>query len=165
MMWQLAMSSDSVDPIRLASCVPDSPRTRQLCPSRLHQAQLRRRSRAAGGLRTARKTECSGRTTKQVYLFRFRIRCAICSRKMEASPWAHGMYYRCPARTLAPGSPALALHPPAVYLHEDPIRDAVNSWISGLFVPESVDRTVEALVASQHGPTTGQTPIKPRRSD
>lgn len=59
------------------------------------------------------------------------------------------MYYRCPARTLAPGSPALALHPPAVYLREDPIRDAANSWISGLFAPENVDRTVEALVASQ----------------
>ncbi|MDQ3765615.1 MAG: hypothetical protein M3460_30590 [Actinomycetota bacterium] len=59
------------------------------------------------------------------------------------------MYYRCPARTLAPGSLILALHPPAVYLREDPIRDAVNSWISGLFAPENVDRTVEALVASQ----------------
>jgi hypothetical protein len=34
MMWQLAMSSDSVDPIRLASCVPASRCTQRSCPSR-----------------------------------------------------------------------------------------------------------------------------------
>lgn len=63
-------------------------------------------------------------------------------------PGAHGKYYRCPARTLAPGSPALASHPPAVYLREGPLRDAVNSWIGHLFDPANVDRTVAALVAS-----------------
>ena len=113
------------------------------------QAQLMRRSKGAGGLRTARKVERSGRVTRRPYLFRGRIRCAVCSRKMEASPRTHAMYYRCPARTLAPGSPALALHPPAVYLREDPVRDAVNVWIGGLFARENVDRTVAALVASQ----------------
>ncbi len=113
------------------------------------QAQLLRRSKAAGGLRTARKTERSGRPTTRAYLFRGRIRCAVCSRKMEASPRAHGMYYRCPARTLAPSSPALALHPPAVYLREEPVRDAVNSWLGGLFTRQNVDQTVAALVASQ----------------
>jgi recombinase-like zinc beta ribbon protein len=115
------------------------------------QAQLLRRSKAAGGLRTARKTERSGWRTTRTYLFRGRIRCDACGRKMEASPRAHGMYYRCPARTLAPGSPALASHPPAVYLREDPIRDAVNSWIGHLFDRTNVDRTVAALVASQGG--------------
>ncbi|HEY0690955.1 MAG TPA: recombinase family protein [Kribbella sp.] len=50
------------------------------------QAQLVRRSKAAGGLRTARKAERSGRVTKHVYLFHGRIRCAVCSRKMEGSP-------------------------------------------------------------------------------
>jgi hypothetical protein len=114
------------------------------------QAQLLRRSKGSGGLRTARKTERSGRSTVRPYLFRGRIRCAVCSRKMEASPRAHGTYYRCPARTLAPGSPALAHHPPAVYLREDPIRDAVNGWIGELFARENVDSTVAALVDSQH---------------
>ncbi|WP_433279552.1 recombinase zinc beta ribbon domain-containing protein [Pseudonocardia xinjiangensis] len=115
------------------------------------QAALLRRSKAAGGLQTARKTERSGRRTTRNYLFRGRIRCGECGGKMEASPRAHGMYYRCPARTLAPGSPALASHPPAVYLREDPLRDAVNSWIGHLFAPANVDRTVAALVASQEG--------------
>ncbi|MGH3925502.1 MAG: hypothetical protein ACRDTT_22040, partial [Pseudonocardiaceae bacterium] len=54
-----------------------------------------------------------------------------------------------PARTLAPGSPALALHPHAVYLREEPIRDAVNGWIGELFARENLDRTVMALVAPQ----------------
>ncbi|WP_184728487.1 recombinase family protein [Saccharopolyspora phatthalungensis] len=116
------------------------------------QAQLLRRSKGAGGLRTARKAERSGRPTKRPYLFRGRIRCAVCTRKMEASPRAHAMYYRCPARTLAPGSAALAEHPPAVYLREDLIRDAANGWLGGLFAPENVDRTVAALVASQQTP-------------
>ena len=119
------------------------------------QAQLVRRSKAAGGLRTARKAERNGRTTKHVYLFHGRIRCAVCSRKMEGSPRAHGMYYRCPARTLAPGSRALESHPPAVYLREDPIRDAVNGWIGRLFDRGNVERTVTALVASQDNPETG----------
>ncbi len=116
------------------------------------QAQLRRRAKSAGGLATARKSERSGRPTKRTYLFRGLIRCAVCTRKMEGSPRAHGMYYRCPARTLAPGSPVLATHPPAVYLREDPIRDAVNGWLGELFSPDHVDQTVAALVGSQDRP-------------
>jgi hypothetical protein len=115
------------------------------------QAQLLRRSKAADGLRTARKTERSARPVKQSYLFRGRIRCAICRRKMEDSPRKHAMYYRCPARTLAPGSPVLAKHPPAFYLREDTIRDAVNEWFAELFHRDHVDKTVAALVASQEG--------------
>lgn len=113
------------------------------------QAQLLRRSKAAGGLRSARKAERSGRPTKHTYLFRGRVRCAVCRRKMEASPRTHAMYYRCPARTLAPGSPALADHPPAVYLRENVLRDEVNSWLAGLFHRDNVDQTVQALAASQ----------------
>ncbi len=116
------------------------------------EAQLLRRSKGAGGLATARKQERSRRPTGRTYLFRGRIRCAYCQRKMEASPRAHGMYYRCPARTLAPNSPALAAHPPSVYLRETPVRAAVNAWIGQLFTPEQLDSTVQALVASQGAP-------------
>jgi DNA invertase Pin-like site-specific DNA recombinase len=116
------------------------------------RAQLIRRSKGAGGLATARKAERSGRPTKRIYLFRGLIRCGVCTRKMEGSPRAHGMYYRCPARTLTPGSPVLATHPPAVYLREDPLRAAVNGWLGGLFSPEHVDQTVAALVGSQERP-------------
>jgi DNA invertase Pin-like site-specific DNA recombinase len=117
------------------------------------QAQLLRRSKGAGGLRTARKTERAGRPVKHTCLFRGRVRCAVCSRKMESSPRKHAMYYRCPARTLAPGSPVLADHPPAVYLRESTLRHAVNAWLAGLFARDNVDHTVAALVASQEGAT------------
>lgn len=82
-------------------------------------------------------------------MFRGRIRHVECSRKMEASPRKHGMYYRCPARTLAPGSAALASHPPAVYLREDKLQEGVTAWLADLFLPSNVDRTVAALVAPQ----------------
>jgi hypothetical protein len=68
---------------------------------------------------------------------------------MEASPRAHAMYYRCPARTLAPNSPALAEHPAAVYLREDLLQREINKWVGGLFRPDNLDRTVQTLLASQ----------------
>jgi hypothetical protein len=55
----------------------------------------------------------------------------------------------CPARTLTPGSAALSTHPPTVYVREDPLRDAVNGWIGGLFCKENVDRTVRQLLDDQ----------------
>ncbi|MBA2324687.1 MAG: recombinase family protein [Pseudonocardiales bacterium] len=116
------------------------------------QVQLLRRAKGADGLMTARKEERSDRPTKREYLLRGRIRCAVCNRKMEASPRAHGMYYRCPARTLAPNSPVLAEHPPAVYVREEPVRNAINVWIGTLFAPDLLDSTVESLVSSQENP-------------
>jgi DNA invertase Pin-like site-specific DNA recombinase len=113
------------------------------------QAQLLRRSKSAGGLRTARKEERSGRATVRSYPLRGRLRCSVCNRKMEASPRAHGMYYRCPVRTLAPHSPVLAQHPAAVYVREAAICAPLNHWIATLFDPKNYDRTVQALVESQ----------------
>jgi hypothetical protein len=81
---------------------------------------------------------------------------------MEASPRKHGMYYRCPARTLAPGSPALASHPPAIYLREDPVREAANDWLGGLFARENVDRTVAALLGSQGDERGSREAVKAR---
>jgi hypothetical protein len=46
-------------------------------------------------------------TPARSYPLRGLLRCSVCNRKMEASPRAHGIYYRCPARTLAPHSPVL----------------------------------------------------------
>jgi hypothetical protein len=55
----------------------------------------------------------------------------------------------------------------AVYLREDPLRDAVNSWIGHLFDPANVDRTAAALVASQEGRSEllGHTAAKKRLAD
>jgi recombinase/recombinase-like zinc beta ribbon protein len=102
------------------------------------RAQLLRRSKGSAGLRSARKTERSRRPVTRLYLFRGRVRCSVCTRKMEGSPRKHAMYYRCPARTLAPESPVLAEHPRAVHLRESTIQNAANTWLAGLFHPDSV---------------------------
>ncbi len=115
------------------------------------QTQLLRRSKSAGGLCTARKQERSDRATVRSYPLRGRLRCSVCNRKMEASPRAHGMYYRCPARTLAPHSPVLARHPAAVYVREAAICTPLNRWIATLFDAMNRDRTVQARVDSQGG--------------
>jgi hypothetical protein len=67
-----------------------------------------------------------------------------------------------PAGTLAPGSPALASHPPAIYLREDPVREAVNDWLGGLFARENVDRTVAALLGSQGDERGSREAVKAR---
>jgi hypothetical protein len=115
------------------------------------QAQLLRRSKSAGGLRTTCKEERSGRGTVRPYPLRGRLRCSVCNRKMEASPRAHGTYYRCPARTLAPNSPILAQHPAAVYVREAAICAPLNRWIVTLFDTQNRTRTIQTLVESQGG--------------
>ncbi|WP_246009894.1 recombinase family protein [Actinokineospora cianjurensis] len=118
------------------------------------EVQLRRRGKGAGGLRATARNERAERPTKRTYLFRGHLRCAVCTRKMEGSPRKHGMYYRCPARTLAPGSPALASHPPTVYLREEPLQKIVNEWLMEVLHPARVDATVQALLEAQ-GTATG----------
>lgn len=61
-------------------------------------------------------------------------------------------YYRCKARTLAPGALALADHPTTVNLREDLITRAINGWVGELFAPDNRDETVHALVVSQGDP-------------
>jgi DNA invertase Pin-like site-specific DNA recombinase len=114
------------------------------------EVQLLRRSRAAGGLAARRKLERGPKAaTKRPYPLRGRVRCALCERRMEGTPRKDRTYYRCPARTLVPGSPLLATHPKNVYLPEAAVLDAVNGWLGGEFARENRDRTVADLVASQ----------------
>ena len=75
------------------------------------RAQVLRHSRAAGGLAARRKLERGPRAAKRPYVLRGRVRCAHCGRRMEGTPKHNREYYRCVARTLAPGSAALATHP------------------------------------------------------
>ena len=114
------------------------------------EAQLKRRAKAAGGLASARKAERGGRaTTRRPYLLRGLVRCGICQRKMQGASIRKGVYYRCVARTLAPGSTALAGHPATVNLREEHIVEPLNGWIGRLFGRDNVDRTVAELVGSQ----------------
>ncbi|WP_215544307.1 recombinase family protein [Amycolatopsis sp. CA-230715] len=112
------------------------------------RAQLLRRSKAAGGLATARKAERGARSTARTYLLRGLVRCGVCRRKMQGATIRKGAYYRCTARTMAPGSAMLADHPKTVNLRESTVVEAINAWIGRLFAPEEVDRTVAALLQS-----------------
>ncbi|MCG8920453.1 recombinase family protein [Actinokineospora sp. PR83] len=113
------------------------------------QAQLVRASRAAGGMAGIAKLDRQRKSTGRQYLFRGRIRCAVCTRKMQGGAIRDGHYYRCIARTLAPGSPALAEHPKTVNLREDGLALAVNHWIGTAFNRDNRDTTVAALLGGQ----------------
>ncbi|MFD2415415.1 recombinase family protein [Amycolatopsis pigmentata] len=116
------------------------------------EVQLLRRSRAAGGLEARRKLERGPKkSTKRAYPLRGRVRCGYCTRRMEGTPRQNRTYYRCAARTLVPGSPALDGHPKNVYLPEASVVEGLNAWLGGLFAHENVDQTVAALVESQGG--------------
>lgn len=105
------------------------------------QAQLRRRSRAAGGMRGRAKLERTRVTGKRPYLLRGLVRCDLCDRKMQAASIRQDVYYRCLAKTLAPGSLMLADHPRTVNLREDHLVRPLNAWIGGLFRPDNLDNT------------------------
>ncbi|MFI6025087.1 recombinase family protein [Amycolatopsis magusensis] len=113
------------------------------------QAQLMRRSRAAGGMRGIAKLERERSASKHTYLLKGLMRCGICGRRMQAAAIRKGVYYRCIARTLAPGSPVLADHPKTVNLREDVVVPALHEWLGRLFHRDNVDDTVTKLVGSQ----------------
>ncbi|WP_233223135.1 recombinase family protein [Amycolatopsis sp. BJA-103] len=130
------------------------------------QAQLLRRSKASGGLVTARKAERGARSTARTYLLRGLIRCGVCHRKMQGATIRKGAYYRCTARTMAPGSAMLADHPKTVNLRESTVVEALNGWIGRLFAPDNVDQTVAALLDSAGGNTgTAHEAARRRLSD
>jgi hypothetical protein len=115
------------------------------------QAQLVRRSRAAGGMRGIAKLDRDRSTTKHTYLLKGLVRCEICTRKVQGAAIRKGVYYRCIARTLAPGSAALADHPKTVNLREDVVTPPINEWLCQIFHPDNRDATVAALIGTQDG--------------
>jgi len=114
------------------------------------QAQLMRRSRAAGGMRGRAKLERTRQTGTRPYVLRGLVRCGICTRRMSgAMIRKHEAYYRCLARSLTPGSPVLAEHPRTVNLREIDVVEPLNRWLAGLFARENLDHTVALLLSSQ----------------
>lgn len=132
------------------------------------QVQLARRSKAASGLAGVRRTDRGGRSTARSYLLRGLVRCGVCRRRMQGATIRDGAYYRCTARTMAPGAMALADHPVTVNLREDVVVAALNGWIGRLFEPEAIDRTVAELLGSQPAHVTsvpGMDDATARRTD
>jgi DNA invertase Pin-like site-specific DNA recombinase len=112
------------------------------------EVQMLRRSRAAGGLKARRKLERGPKATKRPYPLRGRVRCGYCGRRMEGTPRKERTYYRCSARSIAPGSPVLSDHPKNVYLPERAVLGPVNAWIGGLFDQEHRSATMRQLAAA-----------------
>ena len=112
------------------------------------QAQLMRRSRAAGGMRGRGKLDRRTFTTSRPYRLRGRFRCTVCERKMLAATIRDTICYRCLARTIAPGSLVLADHPRTVNVREDHVIDPLNDWIMQVYDREHIDQTVAAIVAA-----------------
>jgi DNA invertase Pin-like site-specific DNA recombinase len=132
------------------------------------EVQLRRRSRAAGGLTARRKLERGPKkATKHVYALRGLVRCGYCERRMEGSPRQARIYYRCAARTLVPGSPAFSGHPKNVYLPEAGVLDGLNDWLTGLFDRRHRTETVRRLLGGtdRGGRPPNSQPVKTRLAD
>jgi hypothetical protein len=109
------------------------------------QAQLLRRSKAAGGLATAR-----GRSRWAGYGERLGTARADAVRSVQSQYAGRD----CATDHLLPlhgADAALADQPATVNLREDAVLKALNGWIQGLFTRENVDQTVAALMASQDG--------------
>ncbi|WP_324194676.1 recombinase family protein [Nocardia terpenica] len=111
------------------------------------EAHLIRRARAGTGNRSRAQLERTRQTVlPRPYLFRGRIRHDCCGRKMQAAILHGDVYYRCIARTLTPGSPALEGHPKTVNLRESHIAGPLNKWLAGLFDRRHRARTLEILL-------------------
>jgi DNA invertase Pin-like site-specific DNA recombinase len=126
------------------------------------EVQMLRRSRAAGGLEARRKLERGPKATKRPYPLRGRVRCGYCGRRMEGTPRKDRTYYRCSARSIAPGSPVLSDHPKNVYLPEQAVLGPVNAWIGTLFDKEHRATTIQQLTAAASS-TSDNTRMKQAR--
>jgi DNA invertase Pin-like site-specific DNA recombinase len=113
------------------------------------QVHLLRRSKSAGGMAGRARGERSRNSGTRPYLLRGLVRCGVCGRKMQGATIRNATYYRCTARTLAPGSAALAQHPKTVNIRQDSMLEPLHAWIGSLFAPQNRDSTVAALVGSQ----------------
>ncbi|MEU0876876.1 hypothetical protein [Nocardia brasiliensis] len=113
------------------------------------EAHLIRRGRAGITNRDRAELDRTRTLIPRPYLLRGHIRCDTCNRKMQAELVGSNIYYRCRARTLAPGSKALTDHPKTVNLRESVLIDPLDGWLSKLFDHQHRNRTVEIPLAAQ----------------
>ncbi len=95
--------------------------------------------------------------THRVYLLRKRLRCGICSRRLQGHWVHHQPYYRCsypPEYQAATGLD----HPRTVYLREADLLPHLDQWLARLFDPDRLDDTLDALeqASNDHTATTQQ---------
>ena len=145
-------SCGSGGPRRIASCDRGRRHTRRSSRSRTFtQAQLMRRSRAAGGLATARSRAGRSEGRRADYVLRGLMRCGICPRKMQGATIGRLPTTAARLARWRRARPCSSDHPKTVNLREMPVVEALNGWIGQLFDRENIDATVAALLDSQAG--------------
>ncbi|WP_225842107.1 recombinase family protein [Streptomyces albus] len=90
--------------------------------------------------------------TRQIYVFRGRLICGLCCRKMQGQKSRGDLYYRC----RFPEEYALAnkiWHPRNLYLPERELVSPVDAWIGQVCAPHRLDETVRALWGAQEDPS------------
>lgn len=117
------------------------------------EAQLERRRRAGASNRARAKLERTRRGSCRTYLLSGLLRCDACGRKMQAEIVRDSVYYRCRAKTIAPGSAVLQDHPRTVNLREDLVIAPLDGWLTGLFDHDHREATVAALLEAGHDDT------------
>ena len=89
----------------------------------------------------------SPRTTTTPYVLRGLLHCGICDRKMQGNK-SHGILrYRCLATQTRALPAYLAHHPKSVYVREDAVTAALNTWLVTLVDPDLLAAT-QVLEAS-----------------
>ena len=90
------------------------------------------------------------RRSTSPYQLRGRLHCGLCGRRMSGHRRGPTLYYRCRATDLVPSQ--RADHPSTVYVREDGLIAALDTWLHSILDPKQVQRTVEHLNANGRGP-------------
>ncbi|MBT2233496.1 recombinase family protein [Nonomuraea sp. NEAU-A123] len=119
-------------------------------------------SRSAAEGRKLRRTPCP-------YIFRGRLFCGICYRRMQGS-WNNNKapHYRCKfSREYAQANSVK--HPLSVYVREELIVEPLDRWLATAFDPEQFPTTIQAMtdsqLASDHRLAAVKLPAKPSPSE
>ncbi|WP_433754721.1 recombinase family protein [Nocardia sp. CA-135398] len=86
--------------------------------------------------------------THHTYMFRGRLRCGLCQRRMQGQRSREMLLYRC----RYPNEYALAnkvAHPRNVYLAERDLLGPLDDWLGTCFAPHRVAETIDALYRAQ----------------
>jgi site-specific DNA recombinase len=112
--------------------------------------------------RGGRHTSQTRKRTPRAYQLRGLLICGVCDRRMQAHWLKTGAYYRC----RFPQEYALAnkvSHPRNVYLREDQVVPRLDEWLTRLFKPENIERTIAVLAAAQRPPSVDEQAAAARR--
>jgi DNA invertase Pin-like site-specific DNA recombinase len=107
----------------------------------------------AGAGRARRASHETRERVRNPYALRGRLYCGFCGRRMQGQ-YNHGVaYYRC----RYPTEYALASHvrhPANVYLREADVLPAIDRWLTVIFAPRRLTRTIAEMQAAQATPAT-----------